>query len=240
MGAAGKLQDPPLEPVLHRGPALVVTAVALAFELGVAAYGFWQVPRGARVAIHWDAVGRANGYADAVFAFLLVPVLTAAISAGLALLPSIEPRRRNLQMSGAAYTAVWISLLLLMAAVQGAVVFSATGLARSETMARLAPAAVGVVLAVVGNYLGKVRSNFFFGIRTPWTLSSERSWNRTHRLGGRLFIAVGLTAAATSVFPLVGFAALGVGALVVIVILFIYSYVEWSRDPAKLPMGRVG
>jgi uncharacterized membrane protein len=189
--------------------------------------------------MHWDAVGHPNGYGDALLAFMLVPVLTTAISAGLAFLPSIEPRRRNLEMSGAAYTAVWISLVLLMAAVQAAIVFSATGLAWSETIARLVPAAVGIMLAVVGNYLGKVRSNFFFGIRTPWTLSSERSWNRTHRLAGRLFIAVGLTAAATSVFPFVGLVALTAGVVVVVVILFVYSYVEWSRDPAKLPFGRV-
>lgn len=240
MGAARKLQDPPIEPSMHRGPALVVTAVVLAFELGIAAYGFSRVPLGAQVAIHWDAVGRPNGYADVRVAFLINPVLTMAISALLAFLPSIEPRRRNLQMSGAAYTAVWISFLVLMAAVQGAVVFSATGVARSETVARLAPAVVGVTLAIVGNYLGKVRSNFFFGIRTPWTLSSERSWNRTHRLGGRLFIALGLTAAATSVFPVVGFVALAIGVMVVIAILLVYSYIEWSRDPAKLPLGRVG
>jgi uncharacterized membrane protein len=225
---------------MNRGRALVVTAVVLAFELGIAAYGFSRVPLGSQVAIHWDAVGRPNGYANVLFAFLLIPVLTTAVSALLAFLPSIEPRRRNLQMSSAAYTAVWVSFLLLMAAVQGAVVSSATGVARSETVARLAPAVVGVTLAVVGNYLGKVRSNFFFGIRTPWTLSSERSWNRTHRLGGRLFIALGLTAAATSVFPVVGFVALAIGVIVVIAILLVYSYIEWSRDPAKLPLGRIG
>jgi uncharacterized membrane protein len=240
MGADDKLQDPSVEPRIHRGPALVATAVALAFELGVAAYGFSRVPLGARVAIRWDAVGHPYGYADAIPAFLLIPALTTAISALLAVLPSIEPRRRNLQMSSAAYTAVWISILFLMAAVHGAIVFSATGVARSETLARLAPAVIGVFMAVVGNYLGKVRSNFFIGIRTPWTLSSERSWNRTHRLGGRLFVAVGLTAAATSVFPYIGFVVLAVGGIVVIAILLVYSYVEWSRDPAKLPLGRAG
>jgi uncharacterized membrane protein len=183
--------------------------------------------------MHWDAVGHPNGYGNAFFAFLLFPALTVAISAGLAFLPSIEPRRRNLQMSARAYTAVWISLLLLMAAVQAAIVFSAISPGTTEIVARLVPAAVGVMLVVVGNYLGKVRSNFFFGIRTPWTLSSERSWNKTHRLGGRLFIAVGLIAAATSIFPYVGFVALVGGVTVVVVILCVYSYREWSRDPAR-------
>jgi uncharacterized membrane protein len=240
MGADEELQDPQIEPSINRRPALIVTAVALVVELGIAAYGFSSVPPGARVAIHWDAMGHANGYGDALWAFMLVPVLTAVISAGLAFLPSIEPRHRNLQRSGAAYMAVWISVLILMAAVQAAIVLSALGVTRSETVVRLVPLAVGVMLAVVGNYLGKVRSNFFFGIRTPWTLSSERSWNRTHRLGGRLLVAVGLAAAATSVFPWVGIVVLVVGVPAVILIVFVYSYVQWSRDPAKLPLGRLG
>jgi uncharacterized membrane protein len=239
MGADGKLQDPSIEPSIDRRPALVVTTVALLFELAIAAYGFSRVPPGARVAVHWDAIGHPNGYTNALFAFLVVPGLTVLISALLAFLPSIEPRRRNLQRSGTAYEAVWISLLILLAAVQAAVVLIAVGVAPSETVAHLALVGVGVMLAVVGNYLGKVRSNFIFGIRTPWTLSSERSWNRTHRLGGRLFVAIGLTVAAMSVFPWVGFVALAVAMPAMIVILFIYSYVQWSRDPAKLPLGRV-
>ena len=239
MGADGKLQDPSIEPTIDRRPALVATAVALVFELGIAAYGFSRVPPGTRVAVHWDAVGHPNGYGDALWAFTLVPALTAAISALLTFIPSIEPRRLNLQRSGAAYVAVWLSVLLLLASVQAAVVLSAFGVVQSEAVARVVPGAVGVMLAVVGNYLGKVRSNFFFGIRTPWTLSSERSWNRTHRLAGRLFVAIGLTAAATSLFPWVGFLVLGAGVPAIIVVVFVYSYVQWSRDPAKLPLGRV-
>ena len=77
-------------------------------------------------------------------------------------------------------------------------------------------AAVGLVLMVVGNYLGKVRSNFFFGIRTPWTLSSELSWNRTHRLAGRLLVALGLVTVATPVFPWAGLVALAAGVPAVI------------------------
>lgn len=234
MGADGKLQDPPVEPSIDRRTALVITCAVLAFELGIAGYGFSRVPFGSRVAVHWDVNGHANGYSDAVWAFLLVPILTVAVSALLALVPSIEPRRRNLNLSGTAYRATWISVLLLMAGVQALIVLSAVGVARSDVAARLVPAGVGLVLMVVGNYLGKVRSNFFFGIRTPWTLSSERSWNRTHRLGGRLLVVLGLVAVVTPVFPWAGVVALVAGVPVVIVVLVIYSYVEWRRDPAKM------
>ena len=240
MGADDKLQDPQVELTIDRRPALVATAVAIVWELGVAVYGFSRVPPGAQVAVHWDLAGHPNGYGPAWSGFLLAPVLTAVISAVLAVLPSIEPRRHNLARSGAAYIAVWLSVLALLVAVQAGVVLSAFGVLQPEAVARVAPAAVGVMLAVVGNYLGKVRSNFFFGIRTPWTLSSERSWNRTHRLGGRLFVAVGLAAAVTSVFvPGAGFFVIAAGVPAIIVIVFVYSYMQWSRDPDKLPRGRV-
>ncbi|HET6310966.1 MAG TPA: SdpI family protein [Candidatus Nitrosotalea sp.] len=234
MGTDGKLQNPPVEPSIDRRTALVITCAVLAFELGIAGYGFSRVPFGSRVAVHWDVGGHPNGYGAAFWAFLLVPFLTLAVSALLALVPSIEPRRRNLNLSGTAYRATWISVLLLMAGVQALIVLSAVGVARSDVGARLVPAGVGLVLMVVGNYLGKVRSNFFFGIRTPWTLSSERSWNRTHRLGGRLLVLLGLVAVVTPIFPWAGVVALVAGVPIVIVVLVVYSYVEWSRDSARL------
>jgi uncharacterized membrane protein len=240
MGPDGKLQDPSIEPSIGLRRPLVATLIALAVELGLAGYGFSRVPPGARVAVHWDATGHPNGYGEASLAFLLVPGLTVAISALLAWLPSIEPRRRNLNLSGTAYRTTWMSVLFLMAGVQVVIVLSATGWAQTEVLARLGPAGVGLVLMVVGNYLGKVRSNFFFGIRTPWTLSSELSWNRTHRLGGRLLVALGLVTVATPVFPWAGVVALAAGVPAVILFLFVYSYVEWKRDPAKVPMGNAG
>jgi uncharacterized membrane protein len=234
MGADGELQDPPVVASLDRRPGLVATCAVLAFELALAAYGFSRLSTGSRVAIHWDANGHANGYADAFWAFLLVPLITVGISTVLALVPSIEPRRRNLNRSATAYSATWISGVLLMAACQAVVVLSAVGEARADAMVRLLPAGVGLLLMILGNYLGKVRSNFFFGIRTPWTLSSELSWNRTHRLGGRVLFVLGLVAVATPLFPSAGVVALGAGLPAALIFLVAYSYVQWRRDPSRL------
>ena len=46
--------------------------------------------------------------------------------------------------------------------------------------------------ALMGNSLGKVRRNFWMGVRTPWTLASETVWNRTHRVTAWLWVALGL------------------------------------------------
>ena len=83
----------------------------------------------------------------------------------LAFLPRVDPRRGNLLRSGAAYQAIAIGALLLMLALHIAAVLSATG--QRVDMARIVPIGVGMLFLVIGNYLGKTRSSWFFGIRTP-------------------------------------------------------------------------
>lgn len=99
----------------------------------------------------------------------------------------------------------------------------------------------GVVLLamLMENYLGKVRSNFFFGIRTPWTLSSELSWGKTHRLGGRLFVFLGLVLAVGTMVKGPGILPLLAPALLTLVVALAgYSYLVWRNDPNKHALGR--
>ncbi len=94
----------------------------------------------------------------------------------------------------------------------------------------------GLLFIVMGNYLPKVRPNYMVGIRTPWTLTSDLAWDRTHRVGGRLvmlegiaFILVGLVHP-----PRPAFIATLIGAIVLLLVfVFAYSYRVWKTDPAK-------
>ncbi|MBV9107877.1 MAG: SdpI family protein, partial [Gemmatimonadetes bacterium] len=92
-------------------------------------------------------------------------------------------------------------------------------------------AGMGLLLMVIGNYLPRIRSNWWMGIRTPWTLESERVWRDTHRVGGRTFVAGGLLCAIAAFLPepfstFVPSAALALGALIPVV----YSYVAYRRE----------
>ena len=103
-------------------------------------------------------------------------------------------------------------------------------------VSRVVPVGVGALFILFGAVLGKVRPNWFVGIRTPWTISSKTSWVRTHRLGGWLFMALGVLFAVTGVFKLGRFGFVTVGAVIaVVVILFAYSYFVWRADPEKQP-----
>ena len=83
-----------------------------------------------------------------------------------------------------------IVLLCMMVYFHALVLWAALG--RSVDMTRAIIGGVCLLFALLGNVLGKVRRNFYIGIRTPWTIANETVWNATHRLGGKLFFLCGL------------------------------------------------
>ena len=214
----------------------VSAAVLLAMVL-ISAWGVSRVGLDATVPIHWNANGDADGYAASLVAFLTTPLIALALIALLAVVPRIEPRRSNLAKSAAAYETVAIALVLLMLLVHAGIVLAGAG--NPIAMGTLVGAGVGGLFAVLGNVMGKVRSNFMFGIRTPWTLSSDLAWDRTHRLVGRLWVGGGLVMlvlSLTGLLPLV-IAVMIAFIVVTLVIALVYSYRVWASDPDRRVLG---
>ncbi len=212
-----------------------VAAVLLALELVVSAWGLAQVGWAATVPIHWGPDGSPNGYGPAWLGFLLVPAITVGLAAMFAAIPAIEPRRDNLLRSASAYRTVAVAVTVLMFGVHVVVVVAGTG--RDAPVALVVGGGVGLLFAAIGNVMTTVRSNYMFGVRTPWTLSSDLSWDKTHRLVGRLFVASGIGIAAASLFGLMQLVIwLLIGSVtVVLVVAFVYSYVVWRNDPNRRP-----
>ena len=210
--------------------------VSLLLILAMAAAGFWafqQLPPQAHIAVHWGINGNPNGFAEKTRALFLLPALAILLTAILALAPSIEPRRPNLIASRKLYSVGWLGGLSLMTLAQLAIVM--TALHHPFDTRGVVVAGTSLLFIVGGNYFGKSRANFFAGIRTPWTLSSDYSWEKTHQLGGRLFIATGaatlLVLGANGTVPalLVQLGALFASLVATIAM----SYVYWKRDPDK-------
>jgi uncharacterized membrane protein len=212
----------------------IAGVVGFAVMLVVGLWGILQVGIDAQVPMHWNAAGEVDGYGPAWLAFLLVPAITALLILLLLAIPRFEPRRRNLQRSASAYRTVAVALIVLMTLVQVAVVLAGTGAVEFQ-MSALVALGVGGLFIVMGNVLGTVRSNFFFGIRTPWTLSSDLAWTRTHRLVGRLFVLLGLVIVVLGILgAMAAFAAvLIVGIIAILTISLVYSYRVWKADPNK-------
>jgi len=162
--------------------------VALITAAGL--FAIARTPPGARIAVHWGMNGTPNGWMHPTPAFLLLPGLGAALWVLLALLPRWDRRPDNLRRSETAYGATWVATTLLFAAGQGLIVGTALG--AHIPVPQAVVLMVGGMFAIMGNYFGKIRPNRRFGIRTPWTLGDDAVWDRTHRLGGFVFVAAGL------------------------------------------------
>jgi uncharacterized membrane protein len=219
---------------MNRRPMILYSAAVVGAMSLLSGWAWTQLPAGAEVPIHWGLDGRIDGYAPKEIGLFLLPFVTAAVAALLAVIPRFEPRRANLERSGKAYGATWIAAVTLLGGFHVLAVAAALG--ADLEISRLVLVGTGVLFVVIGNYLPKVRPNYLMGIRTPWTLASDLSWVRTHRLGGRLFVIEGLVLLVLGLLD-VGPEMLAVtiiGAVVVLlVVVSAYSYQVWKVDPEK-------
>lgn len=170
---------------------LIGSAVLIGLMLAVSA---WALPQlGDRpVAVHFGIDGRPNGYAPPLTAVLAMPITAVILAAVLTVAPRLMPRNSRLERSWGPYVTVWLSLLALLAAIHLGLI--GVGLGWAVSIPRLMVIGSGLLFAVIGNLLGKVRYNYIFGVRTPWTLADERVWDRTHRFAGRVMMISGLAA----------------------------------------------
>jgi len=207
-------------------PGLVAIALAAAFGL----MNLGKLPP--ELPTHWNFQGEPDSWTRSGIAVFLAPALGLALAMILSVLPKFDPRRANFPQYEGTWWIIGNVVLVFLALVH--VVVIGNGLGWAIPMPMVIGLSVGALFVVLGNYITRVRPNWFLGIRTPWTLSSERAWRETHRVGGTLFVLGGLVLiAVTLITRKPSFWALllcGVGPGIVSVI---YSYFAWRRDTSR-------
>ncbi|PJW13957.1 hypothetical protein CV945_11225 [Geobacillus sp. Manikaran-105] len=171
---------------------LTIVLTVLAYFLSLAALPY--LPD--QVAIHWNASGEADGFSSKWFGALLLPVLMTVFTFLMAVLPKLDPKRENYARFQTSYRMVNAALACFFLLLH--IVTLAYNLGVPVDIGQLVPVGVGALLIVLGNYMPKIKHNYFIGIRTPWTLASETVWHKTHRLGGKVFIAMGILSMLTA------------------------------------------
>ena len=201
----------------------VVALVALA-----ATWYVWdQLPP--RMATHWDAFGHVNGYSSRAFGAFLAPVLIVFLSLVFQVLPALDPRKANYAKFTSTYWVIANAVVLFVGIVHLMVL--AYGLGYPVAMTRVLPLGMGVLFIVLGNVLPRVEPNWFVGIRTPWTLSSDTVWRKTHRTGGWTFFLAGCALLVEGVIPLgTLWPAMAVTIAAAALIPVIQSYVLWKGE----------
>jgi uncharacterized membrane protein len=152
------------------------------------------------------------------------------------LLPRIDPRRTKYADFARAYALVSLLVVAFLSVVYAIMLAVAFG--APLNLSRVLLPLIGLLLIGVGVLLRDVRPNWFVGIRTPWTLSSERSWTATHRLGRWVLIGMGLTLVLAGVLETSWAVMLAIVLCIGGVVgLVAYSFVVWRDDPNRSPTG---
>lgn len=205
----------------------IITMWVLAFIspiMFLAAYSY--LPES--VPIHWNAQGQVDNYgskAMAAFIFFL-PILLALM---FQFLPKIDPKKQNYVKFQKYYDIFAIFFIAFFVVVNGVML---TEILKPGTLSIGLVISIGVslMLIVLGNMMGKIKHNYFMGIKTPWTLADPDVWNKTHRVGGIMWVVIGILALITSFISTVIFSViLLVGALGSTVLLYILSYVWFKK-----------
>lgn len=219
------------EPLVRNRLDILIWAV-IAIQLGIAIYGYIVLPD--TVPIHWGIDGRPNGYGPKWVDTFLFPLINLGLYVLLKVVLLMGPRLGGPESQAAnrqVRNMLLAALILFMLVIQLVVLSSTLGMSFNAIV--IINLGVSVLFIFLGNYMGKLRRNFWMGIRTPWTLSSDLVWERTHRVGGWLFVAVGLLGILFSFVPPIGIWGFIALLLLMVVFLFVYSYLCYRRLPPQ-------
>jgi uncharacterized membrane protein len=204
------------------------TGVGIALTVLTAVAGFVfvdQLPT--QVAIQFGAGGQPNSYASKTVAVGLVPAVQLALLGIFTLVPRIDPLRENIEAFQRAYDIFVVLVIGFLGYVHALVILWNIGYNFGITQA-LIPANAALYYAV-GELTQRAEQNWFIGIRTPWTLSSEEVWENTHDLGGKLMKAAAAVTLGGLFFPSAAVLFLTVPFTVVAVFATLYSYWDYQR-----------
>ena len=198
--------------------------------LAVVGFSVWSYPQlPAQVVTHWNFYGQADGWGSREFHAIFFPALLVAMYLLFSFIPMFDPKSERYQEFSRVYRLMRNLIMFVLTIVFGAATFSNLGY--PINIGATVAGAIGLMMMIIGNYFGKLKRNWFIGIRTPWTLSSDNVWNKTHRLGGRLFMIWGLAliiapwlAAPVAFFILFG------GLLIILAWIGIYSYSLYKKE----------
>lgn len=209
----------------------VAYTLILLFIVTITAVGIVLYPSfPANIASHWNVNGEADGYMQKFWGVFLLPMMMAGLFLFYLIIPTIDPYRANIETFRKQYNFLWVTIFGFFAYVSALTLAWNTGF-RFDFTIFIIPAFAALWYAL-GHLLKQSKRNWFVGIRTPWTLSSDTVWEKTHRLGAVLF----KTSAIISLFGLsipdngIRFLFVIIPVIAVSIVTIVYSYVVYRKE----------
>lgn len=212
---------------MKRAMALCVALAGVGLVISLAVWGRVPDP----MPVHWNWRGEPDGWAPRWFGLLLMPAVIVGQSVLVAGLLRLDPRRQHVERSEQVVAAILPAFAALMLAMHVLMIKAALS-ADQHLSGNLVVGMIGVLFIVMGNVMPKTKSNWFVGVRTPWTLSSERTWHLTHRFAGWCMVVAGIVALLASLLPDGPMAVISLSAFLLAGLLpVVYSYLIHRPEP---------
>jgi uncharacterized membrane protein len=170
----------------------MISVALVAITVGVTAWLYGGLPE--QIPTHWNIRGEVDGYGGKWTLFIF-PAMMVAMLALFYFLPALSPKQFDVNSFRPTYLYIMVLCIGLFAYMDGVILYVTRQAVRKEATIDLGRAFIAgmfLFFALLGNVMGKVRKNFYIGVRVPWTLASDRVWNDTHRLAAWVFVAAGV------------------------------------------------
>lgn len=209
---------------MRKSEKIVLVIITLSFAIGI--YFYPSMPD--RVASHWNAAGEVDGYMSKLWGTFLMPVMSLGLLVLFIMIPVIDPLKRNIQKFRQYYDGLVVLIIAFLFYLYMLTLYWNLGGRFNMTLV-MAPA-LGALFIYVSVLLKNAKRNWFIGIRTPWTLSSDRVWKKTHKIGSKLFLASGILALLGAVFADLAMYFVLAPVLLSVAYLVVYSYFEYQKE----------
>ncbi len=201
---------------------LILGIIFLSFLIGIFLYP--KFPE--KVASHWNIKGDVDGYLSKFWGLFLIPILTLGLFFLFLIIPEIDPLKKNIEKFRRYFDYFILILVLFLFYLYILTLIWNLGV-RFDMTQVLVPAFSGLIF-YCGILVEKAKRNWFIGIRTPWTLSSEEVWEETHKIGGKLFKIVALILLLGLFLPKYFFFIMIFSLIVLVLFLFFFSYFKFK------------
>ena len=203
---------------------IMLALILIAIILAIAVYP--RFPD--KVASHWNIKGDVDGYMPRFWATAMLPLILIGCFLLFLVLPKIDPFKRNIKKFEKYYDLIIILVMLFLLYVYILTIIYNFGVKFNMTYAMLP--ALAILFFFIGAILPKCKRNWFLGIRTPWTLSSDKVWEKTHKLGAVLFKALAVIILISMFFAEQAMLLFICSLILIILIIFVYSYLEYKKE----------
>lgn len=210
---------------MRKSEITILGIILLSFIISI--YFYPQMPE--KIASHWNGQGQVDGYMSKFWGLFLMPFIFVGLALLLVAIPRIDPLRANIEKFRKYYDGFIILFFVFMLSIHfQLVILWNTGIEISPNVTF--PIGFGFLFFYIGILCENAKRNWFIGIRTPWTLSNDVVWDKTHKIGGKLFKIAGVVALFGIFFQKYTLFFILVPVILVAAYTIIYSYVEYQKE----------